>query len=280
MPLSRSLLFVPGNNERFVEKSRGIGADIVCLDLEDSVPAGQKGAARSLVRRALGGRFEAEAYVRTNSPDSGMLAEDLRAACVPGLRGVVVPKVHGPGDAEAAAGMLAELGSGAGIVASIESARGVASARAIASCEGVEALVFGVFDLLHDMGVEYGADSGGASYSRSKVPVDARAAGIPAIDSVWQDTGDAAGLEADCRLGRSLGYSGKSLIHPSQVAAAHASFAPDPGQVRWAERVCEAYLESCRAGRGATTVDGRMVDEVHYKQARRLLGAAGRPTPP
>lgn len=279
--LFRSLIFVPGNNRRFLDKARNLRADIVCLDLEDSVPGPQKAEARRMVAGALDrGGFEPAVFVRVNSPASGMVPDDLGAVVRDGLEGVVVPKVEGPADLDPildTVGRLEPAGAGIGVMPSIESAPGVVNSYAICSRDRrVCGVVFGIFDLLNDMGVEY--DKGDpliALYGRSKVPVDAAAAGVPAIDGIWQDIGDADGLAADCRLGKSLGYAGKSLIHPGQIEATHQLFAPAPSEVAWARRVCEVYPETARTGRGAVAVDGKMIDEVHYKRARAVLDLAG-----
>ena len=135
----------------------------------------------------------------------------------------------------------------------------------------VTAIVFGIFDLLNDLGVEYTKDSPGGKYSRYKIPVDAAAAGISAIDAIWQDLNDLKGLQKDCNFGKSLGYAGKSVIHPDQISMVHKSFHPNKTEISWAEKVCKVYLESTKKGKGATTVDGKMIDEVHYKQAKALL---------
>ena len=277
--LFRSLLFVPGNNSRFLEKARSLVADIVCLDLEDSVPDGQKADARRMIASALesAGQFASPVFVRTNSPASGQIPDDLAGVVQEGLAGVVIPKVDGAADLREAEGVLSRLEGERGlgpvsIIPSVESARGVVNCHEIASFGSrVPAVVFGVFDLLNDLGAEYSKGSPGAMYSRQKVPVDARAAGVAAIDSIWQDLGDPAGLEEDCRLGKSLGYAGKSIIHPDQIAVAHRLFRPSKAEILWAQQVCEAYLGSVAEGRGATSVEGKMIDEVHFKQARALL---------
>ena len=278
--LFRSLIFVPGNNRRFLDKARDLGADIVCLDLEDSVPEAQKADARRMVAEALDrGGFGPAVFVRVNSPASGMIPDDLEAVVRGGLDGVVVPKVDGPTDLDPILGMIERLepaGADLGVMPSIESAAGVVNSHAICSRgRRVCGVVFGIFDLLNDMGVEYDKDPSAALYGRSKVPVDAAAAGVPAIDGIWQDIGDADGLAADCRLGKSLGYAGKSLIHPGQIGATHQLFAPTASEVAWAGRVCEAYLDTTRTGRGAVAVDGKMIDEVHYKRARAVLNLVG-----
>lgn len=276
--LYRSLIFVPGNNPRFLSKVPELKADIVCLDLEDSVPAGQKREARRLVLDLLRGSRPDQTFVRVNAPSSDEYVEDLRYI-MPQTPpdGIVIPKVD---DAQAAERVLATVkdlepaGSATQILPSIESAAGVVNSYRIARCSRVCAIMFGIFDLLNDMQIEYRKDPMTAHYSRSKVPVDAAAAGVAAIDGIWQDTADAAGFEADCRLGRSLGYSGKSLIHPGQVDAAHRLFAPTQPEIQWARRVCAAYQDTVAAGRGATRVDGKMIDEVHYKRALAVLDAA------
>ena len=158
------------------------------------------------------------------------------------------------------------------IIPSIESAEGVVNTFSIASFgKRVSAVVFGVFDLLNDLGVEYTKEPEGAKYSRAKIPVDAHAAGVAVIDAIWQDLKDSKGLEKDCKIGKSLGYSGKSIIHPDQISVVHKLFHPNKSEILWAEKVCKTYLESTKKRKGATTVDGKMIDEVHFKQAKALL---------
>src|SRR3990172_8878790 len=158
------------------------------------------------------------------------------------------------------------------IIPSIESAEGVVNTYNIASCsKRISAVVFGVFDLLNDLGIEYTKYPEGGKYSRAKIPVDAKAAGIYAIDAIWQDLNDIKGLEKDCKIGKNLGYAGKSIIHPDQISTTHKIFYPSKMEIQWAEKVCKYYLESTKKGKGATTMDGKMIDEVHFKQAKALL---------
>lgn len=280
--LFRSIIFVPGNNPRFLEKSKSLDTDITCLDLEDSVPAPQKTQARSMIRAALESRSEysSSVFVRTNAPASPHTRTDICQVVRDGIDGIVIPKVNTPDDITILQKALAEAEAEAGlgpvqIMASIESALGVVNTFAIASMPRVSCIIFGVFDLLADMRIEYTKQPPGAAYSRARIPVDARAAGIPAIDAIWQDLGDPSGLASDCREARSLGYSGKSIIHPNQIETVHEIFSPTAPEIEWARRVRDAYLESSRRGRGATVVDGLMIDEVHYKQAVALLELAG-----
>ena len=277
--LFRSLIFVPGNNPRFLEKAKKIQADIVCFDLEDSVPDNEKTSARKLIKTALKSRSEysSSVFVRTNSPLSGKISLDLKEIVQKGIDGIVIPKVNNVTELKKIQKTLSGLEKSKKlkpiqIIPSIESAEGVVNSYSIASFgKRVTAIVFGIFDLLNDLGVEYTKDSPGGKYSRYKIPVDAAAAGIAAIDGIWQDLNDLKGLQKDCNFGKSLGYAGKSVIHPDQISMVHKSFYPNKTEISWAQKVCNVYLKSTKKGKGATTVDGKMIDEVHYKQAKALL---------
>ena len=280
--LFRSLIFVPGNNSRFLEKAKSLQADIVCFDLEDSVPDGEKVKARKLIRSALNSRklYRSSIFVRTNSPSSGKIPSDLKEIVQKGIDGIVIPKVNNVKEMKKIEKILSSLEKTKKlkpiqIIPSIESAEGVVNTYDIASFgKRVSAVVFGVFDLLNDLGVEYTKDSEGEKYSRRKIPVDAHAAGVAVFDSIWQDLKDSRGLEKDCKLGKSLGYTGKSIIHPDQISVVHKLFHPNKSEILWAEKVCKIYLESTKKGKGATTVEGKMIDEVHFKQAKALLELA------
>jgi citrate lyase subunit beta/citryl-CoA lyase len=277
--LFRSLIFVPGNNARFLEKAKGIEADIVCFDLEDSVPDKEKKQARNLIKTALKSRSQyiSSVFVRTNSPLSGKIPDDLKEIIQKGIDGIVVPKVNNIKELKVIEKNLQILEKTLKIkpiqiIPSIESTEGVVNTYQIAShSKRIVAVVFGVFDLLNDLGIEYTKNPEGAKYSRAKIPIDAKAAGIASIDAIWQDIKDNKGFEKDCKAGKSLGYSGKSLIHPDQIKITHESFYPTKSEIQWAEKVCTAYLKSVKNGKGATTIDGRMIDEVHFKHAEKIL---------
>ncbi|MGY5151161.1 MAG: HpcH/HpaI aldolase/citrate lyase family protein [Candidatus Nitrosopumilus sp. bin_6a] len=277
--LFRSLIFVPGNNSRFLEKAKDLQADIVCFDLEDSVPDVEKPNARKLIKTALKSRklYKSSIFVRTNSPNSGKIPTDLKEIVQEGIDGIVIPKVNNIAELKKITKTLSILEKTRKlkpiqIIPSIESAEGVVNTYHIASFgKRVSAVVFGVFDLLNDLGVEYTKYSEGEKYSRRKIAVDAHAAGVAVIDSIWQDLKDPKGLEIDCKLGKSLGYTGKSIIHPDQISVVHKLFHPNKSEILWAEKVCKVYLESTKKGKGATTVEGKMIDEVHFKQAKALL---------
>jgi len=283
--LLRSLIFVPGNNTRFLEKAKTLLADIVCFDLEDSVPKEEKESARNLIKDALRKRFEyrAEVYVRTNSPASGIIPQDLSKIVQKGIDGIVIPKVNNAAELKKIIKTLASLEKNRKlkpieIIPSIESAEGVVNTYSIASSSNrISALVFGVFDLLNDLGVEYTKQPEGAKYARAKIPVDARAAGKHVIDAIWQDLNDESGLEEDCIIGRNLGYVGKSIIHPDQIPTTHKIFYPTLAEIGWAKKVCQAYVESTKKNKGATKVEGKMIDEVHFKRAKALLDSVNIP---
>ena len=278
--LFRSLVFVPGNNPRFLEKSKSLTADIVCFDLEDSVPDKEKKKARVLIKNALKKRnqYSASIFARTNSPDSGKIEADLKEIVQNGIDGIVIPKVNSAKELKKIEKTISSLEKkrkikGIRLMPSIESALGVMNCYEIASSSRrIDALVFGIFDLLNDMGIEYTkGNPRGAKYSRYKVPVAATAAGVVAIDGIWQDLKDNSGFVKDCQIGKSLGYSGKSVIHPDQIETVHKIFRPNKPEIEWAKKVCSVYEKSTKKGKGATVVDGKMIDEVHYKRAKALL---------
>ena len=281
--LLRSFLFVPGNNKKFIDKAKTLNADIICLDLEDSVPSDDKESARQMIIEALKVRaeFKGEVYVRTNPFASGMVQEDLKAVVQKGIDGVVIPKVNDPNEVIELSKLIKELEHERSIkegavemMPSIESAKGVVNAYEIASASPrVSALVFGVFDFLFDMGLEYIEDDVEYNYARAKVPVDARAAGVYAVDSIWQRIDDMNGLIKDATAGMKLGYKGKSIIHPSQIEPVHKIFVPNKEEVEWAKKVVDALNGAMGKGKGAVRLEGKMIDAVHYKRAKAVLEA-------
>ena len=283
--LYRSLIFVPGNNKRFVEKAKALTADIICFDLEDSVPLNEKNAARKTIADALTWRTEYKSsfYLRINSLDSNLWLLDLREIIRNGIDGVVVPKVNDEAQIKNIDSQLSEIEDTKSmtkksikLIPSIESARGIVNAYSIArSSQRVNAIVFGIFDYLYDMGLDYAGndDMEKNMYGRAKLPVDARAAGIESIDGIWQKVDDTQGLIRDAITAKRLGYSGKSIIHPAQIDPVHKVFVPSQSQINWATRVVEALKEAMEKGHGlgAVKLEGKMIDAVHYKQAKAIL---------
>ena len=283
----RSLLFIPGNNDRFLKKSTSLHPDILCYDLEDSVPSNEKEGARRLVGAQLASQEEnklSPIYVRINSVDSGMIDSDLESILGNKLDGIVLPKIGNSKEVMQVIDKIhiiaskRKLASRIQIIPSIETASGVVNANSIAAAhEDVVALVFGVFDYLYDMDIdsEYD-DSISYNYARSKIPVDAKAAGIDALDGIWQKVSDLDGLTMDAKVAKNLGYSGKTLIHPSNINPVHDIFQPTKKQIEWAKKVLASLQDSIEKGnpKGAILLDGKMIDAVHYKQARAVLKAA------
>jgi citrate lyase subunit beta/citryl-CoA lyase len=271
---------------RFVEKAKTLAADIICFDLEDSVPDNEKDAARRIISETLLARrqeYSGIVYVRTNSPESGLIPDDLKAVLQEGIDGIVVPKVNDVSEMLEIKKHIVMLEKERktdkiALMPSIETARGVVNAYLIASAEErIKALVFGVFDFLYDMRLDYDEhDPLGYSYVRAKIPVDARAAGVHAIDAIWQKIDDIDGLIRDATMAKRLGYSGKSIIHPSQIEPVHKVFRPSKNEVEWAKKVVQALGQAMKkgTGRGAIRLEGKMIDAVHYKQAKAILDAA------
>jgi len=278
--LFRSLVFVPGNNPRFLEKAKSLSGDIVCFDLEDSVPEKEKQNARTLISKKLKEckDFKPSVFVRTNSPQSGKIPGDLEKIVQKGLDGIVIPKVDSAKELKKIEKIISNFEKKRKLkkirlIPSIESALGVINCYEIASAsKRVDAIVFGIFDLLNDMQIEYTKGNPiGAKYSRYKIPVAAAAAGVVAIDGIWQEIKDEKGLQQDCKLGKELGYAGKSIIHPDQIKITHKIFHPNSSEISWSKLVVKEYEKSTNKGRGAIVVDGKMIDEVHYKRAQAIL---------
>jgi len=289
MELLRSLMFVPGHRPRMVQRALGlgeftpIGLDVAILDLEDGVPLDEKDRARAAIAAVLGLPSTREGparYVRVNR-DPGARDADLAAVLRPGLEAIVAPKIDQPDEVTSLARDLDEREDSAGmkrgsirIVASIESARGLLAAHAIAaSTERVIALLFGAEDFARDLGLptEREAEAAELLYARSAVIVSAVATRKSAIDGIWPDVTDAEGLRRDALQGRRLGFSGKSLIHPGQIETVNEVFSPSAAEVSYARRVVHAFEDAQRKGHGAAALEGKLLDQPIVERARRTL---------
>ena len=280
----RSLIFVPSNSKRFIEKAKALNADIICFDLEDSVPFNEKTTARQAIVDVLTKKAEyrSNIYIRINSLESGLAFSDLKSIIQEWVDGIVVPKVNDKEEVNQIEHLTSSLEKERGIekdsiklMPSIESAKGVVNAHSIAkSVERINALVFGVFDFLYDMHLDYVEDDEvGYQYARAKIPVDARAAGVAALDGIWQKVHDIEGLRNDASIARRLGYSGKTIIHPSHIDPIHKIFMPSKNEIEWAKKVLQALREPMEMGdgKGAIKLEGKMIDAAHYKQAKAIL---------
>ena len=293
LPVMRSVMTVPVIVERFVEKAPSSGADVLCLDLEDSVPPDEKLAARPLARRAIetyAGRSPSpdkcasfQIYTRVNGFWSGLIEGDLEAIVYPGLDGVVVSKAESADMIREIDLHLSRLENERGIehgaiaiMPLIETARGVAKSYEI--CEASPRLtgaIFGAEDYATDMGVERTTDGAEILFARTQVAIACRAAGIEAIDTPDPDYTDADHLRREMRLAKSLGYRGKLCIHPLQVQIANEIFRPAEAEVAEARLIVEAFeRDGLARGRAAIPLGGKMVDTPIYWRAKRLLEAA------
>jgi citrate lyase subunit beta / citryl-CoA lyase len=282
LPLMRSILTVPANVERFLRKAPESGADIVCLDLEDSVPPGEKEAARSsavaAVRElAAAGRA---VFVRVNSLESGLLEDDLRAVVRQGLGALLLPKASSPEDVQTAGRQLTLLeherglpGGSVALVPLIETALAVMRCLVVCgSSRRVIAAVFGAEDFATDMGIERTPGAEEVRWARNQVAVACHAAGALPIDMADADYTDVDRLEQDMRYARSIGYRGKLCIHPVQVEIANRVFSPSPREVEEAREIVEAFeREGIARGLASISIRGKMVDTPVYERARRLL---------
>ena len=276
--LGPAVLFVSAAHGRALAKAPTLPADALVYDLEDAVAPDAKGAAREALRDAVRARRPAMPFaVRINPPGTPHFTEDLLAARTLAPHAIVVPKVEGPGDLGVVHDALAETDAPETLKlwAMIETPRGVLDIAAVAGFGGrLEALIAGTNDLIAMTGVSV---AGGRAPLRpwlSQIVLAARANGLVALDGVRNDWRDTAALEAEAREGAMLGFDGKTLIHPDQIAPTRAGFAPDPSELERARAVVAAF-ERVGEGVGIVTIGGRMVERLHLAAARRLLARNG-----
>lgn len=262
---ARSLLFVPGNRPERFAKAGASGADVVCIDLEDAVPPGERAAARTatlnfMVVQAAGHRYG----LRINRLASNDGLRDLLALAdanaAPAF--VMIAKTESAAEVAIVAAQLPDVP----LIALVESARGLQAVTVISHAHPqLQALMFGGADMAADLGCGFAWEP--LLHARSTLVMAAAAAGLAAVDVPWLDVADADGAAAETRRAAALGYTGKALIHPAQVAPVHAAFSPTPAALAWAQRVVQAST----ADSAAVLVDGRLVDRPVVLAAQRLL---------
>lgn len=274
MPAPTCLLFFPGSRPDLLPKATGSGAGLVCVDLEDAVGPDGKEAARSTVTGLLASRPDGPRLaVRINHPHTPDGHADLTTlgaadASVRPLR-VMVPKVDAATDLAPVREALGGPGRPLALIPVIETARGLASVEAIASAEGVTALLFGALDLSTEL--RCALDWEALLHARSRCVHAGRLAGVDLYDAPFFDVRDVDGLRAEAGRARRLGFDGKAAIHPGQVGIVHDAFAPGREAVERARRIVEA---SERGGGGVLLVDGVMIDRPAVDAARRIVAAA------
>jgi len=283
----RSLLYTPGNRPKMMDKAPGFGADALIFDLEDTVPVDKKAEGRLITGEYIE-KFKNDCilYVRVNGMSTGLLQEDLEAVVINGLRGVMLPKASSPDEVRTVDAMITAVEQAHGLPAGkielgvgLETAKGVYSAYEIATAsKRISSVTIGIAqdgDLLTDLGCLWSDEGIETLYVRSKVVLETRAAGIEnPLDGVHANFRDQAGLIKASQLARRLGYRGKKLIHPSQVAPVNEIFTPTADELDYYRRVLDTFNEALTKGSASTSVDGKLIDYAMVVNARKVLSWA------
>jgi citrate lyase subunit beta/citryl-CoA lyase len=274
----RSVLYMPSSNERALEKAKAIPCDALIFDLEDAVaPDAKAGARANAVAAARSGEYgHREVTIRCNGLDTPWGADDLVAAATSRADAVVVPKVDSVGYLDEIERQLDAAGAPADLAiwAMIETPTALLDIRPIAHHARVAALVMGTNDLIKELRTGVVPDRSPLVPHLATALVGAREAGKVILDGVYNDVKNPEGFEAECRQGMEMGFDGKTLIHPSQVEPANDIWAPSAEDIGSAERIIAAFDEAVADGRGVVTVDGRMIENLHVDNARRVLATA------
>lgn len=274
----RSVLYVPAVNARALAKLPGLDADAVIIDCEDSVASEMKAAARAAL--AALPKPSGDLVIRVNAPVTEWFADDMAAAIAAAPHAILVPKVDHPSDLRAAVDVLKE-GDELGplrLWAMIETPKAILNIREIAEYAAnpgnrTDCFVLGTNDLAKDLGLR-GRSRDILRPALLQVLVAARAAGLDLIDGVFNDFADAGGFAAECADGAAMGFDGKTLIHPVQIAGANAAFSPMADEIAAAQAIVAAFARPENAGMGVISLDGKMVERLHLAQAERLLARA------
>ncbi len=275
----RSVLYMPGANERALEKAKGIPADALILDLEDAVAPDAKAEARDRVCAAVGsGEYGAkELAIRINGLGTDWHEADLAAAAAAGPDGIVVPKVNSAAEVAQLVDSLERAGAPATtkLWAMVETPQAMFDAVEIATAsERLAVLVMGTNDLAKELHAEHVPGRAPLQWGLQTCLAAARLAGKVILDGVYNDIKDADGFRAECVQGRQFGFDGKTLIHPSQVEPCNEVFAPSADEVASSREIIEAFEQAQAEGRGVVTVNGRMIENLHVDNARRILAVA------
>jgi citrate lyase beta subunit len=283
MRARRALLYVPGDDRHKIEKSLTLGVDCICMDMEDGVALNRKAEARATIARALReldfGR--SERLARINPVGSGLEKDDIEAVLPHHPDGIVIPKIESPEQIQWASGKIegAELANGwpvnsIRLIVDFETARGILNLKEIASHSRLDALIFGAEDFAASVGATRTAEAWEVFYARSAVVTAASAYGLHAIDMVTIDFRDIERVRREAEYGARLGYTGKQIIHPNQVAPVQEAFTPDDEAIAHARRLVEAFDEHQAKGSGAFALDGKMIDMPLVKAAQNVLARA------
>lgn len=274
----RSVLYIPGSRERALEKATGLAADAIIFDLEDAVAIDEKDNARNLLAEKLqtmdyGARAR---LVRINALSSQWGRDDLEAIARARPEAILLPKVDEAAHVEELARLLDARPETAEtrIWAMMESPLGVLNAHAIARAPRMAGFVMGTNDLAKDMGCRFRPDRLPLMSALQLPLIAAKAAGIVAVDGVYNAFKDADGLRAECEQGRDMGFDGKTLIHPAQLEIANQVFAPSEAEIELARRQIAAFDAAQARGEGVAVVDGKIVENLHIVTAQQILAKA------
>ena len=275
----RSVLYMPGSNARALEKGRTLPADGLILDLEDAVAPDAKAEARTNIAAAVGGGGYGgrEIVVRVNGLATPWGYDDLVMAATSGADAVLLPKVESADAVRQAEAVLRAAGSPEGqrIWCMMETPMGMLNAKEIAGASAkLGGLVMGTSDLAKDLHAAHTRDRLPMITSLGLCLLAARAYGLAILDGVHLDLSDDEGFAESCRQGRELGFDGKTLIHPKTIAACNEAFAPSPEEVAFSRRIIAAHAEAAADGKGVVVVDGKLIENLHVENARRLVALA------
>lgn len=282
MAVRRSDLYLPANNEHMILKAPTLGADVITLDLEDSVPPSEKLAARELVKKHLREMSVngAEAWVRVNAWDTDMTLADLDAVVMEGLDGITLPKCSGLADVRRLDDELTRLEVERGLPVGrikmailIETSLGVMTVdQSAGGSRRLVAIIFGAVDYTRDMRVTRTDEAAEQAYARAKIGVAARAYGLIAEDAPFPNYADNEAFEANCRSGAQLGFEGRQIINPRQIPIAHKVYSPDPARVEWAQKITKVFEEEGLAkGSASVGFEGKMIDIPVYRDGLNVL---------
>ena len=287
MNLIRSWMFVPGHRQRMIDKALGLNADAIMLDIEDGVAPNEKDSARKNITESLA-REKAPGsparYVRINAIGHARMDADLEAVVRPGLEGLVCPKVDTADDVRKVDEILNErepkmkLAKGSvKLLIAIESPKGLLNAPAIAAASSRNVgIIFGAEDYGREIGLPTVREGEARDliYARSAIVVAAASAHVQAVDGVWVDLNDSAGLLGFAKQARQLGFSGMSCIHPSQVDAINTVFSPTADEIEYCQKVLQAFAEANARGDGSIAFGGQLIDRPIVERARRTIDMA------
>jgi citrate lyase subunit beta / citryl-CoA lyase len=277
----RSMLYMPGSNPRALEKARGLAADALIFDLEDAVSPDAKEAARGIIADAVaaGGYGQRELILRTNGLDTAWGHGDLEAAARMAIQGVLLPKVESAAAVRHAAIILDKAGAAPEIAiwCMMETPMGMLHAEEIAASHPrLAGFVMGTSDLANDLHARHTRDRLPLLTGLGLCLLAARAYGLAVLDGVYLDLADDEGFAYSCRQGVELGFDGKTLIHPKTIAAANAAFGPSAAEIELAGKQIAGFEAAQREGKGVVLVEGKLVENLHVGNAKRLLALVAR----